>query len=92
MKTYISLTILAAFTITLLAGCGEGAKSVSWYKEHKTERDAKLTWCSNDVSRAMSNPDCLNAHKARALSSVDSNAPSVADTYEYTPSKKGAAP
>jgi hypothetical protein len=42
MKTHASLIIFTVFVVALLAGCGEGTKSVSWYKEHKAELKAKL--------------------------------------------------
>ena len=49
-----------------LGGCAKKAEeppTVSWYKEHKAEREAKDKWCIDDAARAQT-ADCMNAAQA----------------------------
>jgi hypothetical protein len=85
MTIRIPLTLLAIATTSLFfTGCGQQeqpAQTVSWYKEHQAEREAKLEWCYEDVTRATTNADCLNAEQAEKMAMFDK--PSTIDTFKY---------
>jgi hypothetical protein len=58
--------LLAATAFTLLHGCAKQpapAQPVSWYLAHTEERQAKVTWCADDLQRK-DTPDCRNALEA----------------------------
>lgn len=48
--------------ILALTGC-DSEHSVDWYKEHNSEREAKITECRNDAAER-AKPDCQNAIQA----------------------------
>ena len=57
-----------------IASCGkneEPVHPVSWYVEHSTEMQAKVTWCVDDVTRQRA-LDCMNAMEAKRRSLVGS--------------------
>ena len=59
--------------LTAVAACSqrEAPKSVAYYTEHKTERDARLALCKDNPGELKSDSDCVNAAAAvmRAWSS-----------------------
>jgi hypothetical protein len=68
-RTWVGMVWLIA-----IAGCGkneEPAHPVSWYGEHATEMQEKVTWCMDDAARQRM-PDCLNAMEAERRSLVGS--------------------
>lgn len=72
MKQIVLKTLLAVGVIAFLAGCGEEAKTVNYYKDHIEEAKAKLQECKkmetvNDTKEL----DCQNAQSA-----VDASKPS----------------
>lgn len=82
--------IFLGLLIGLVAGCSEKSQTVDWYKEHKAEMEAKIKWCSNDMARA-SDPDCMNAFKARTLLTLDPKTSSALDNFKFkidSPAKK----
>lgn len=83
-KVQISLaTVGFASVLGLISGCsGSSHQTVEWYMEHKDERAAKLSWCNNDMARAVQ-ADCLNAAKADESARI--GGPSVLDNFEYIP-------
>lgn len=66
----LATVLLAGFT---LAGCfdknspaakSEPTRSVAWFKEHVTERDATLEQCWNNPGELANTPNCINAEQA----------------------------
>ena len=62
------ITILLG--VVLVSGCNdetskqEETKTVSWYKQNKPERKAKLAQCKENPGELMMTPNCINARKA----------------------------
>jgi hypothetical protein len=59
----------------LLSACSEQrepARTVSWYREHPTERNAVVERCANDPGALGREANCVNAKKAAALEDVGS--------------------
>ena len=60
-----------------LVGCQRSTQAhalhdVNYYRSHESERQARVTECSNDLSTARANPDCPNATRAEELESIGS--------------------
>jgi hypothetical protein len=61
-RTWVGMAWLIA-----IASCAkneEPVHPVSWYVEHATEMQAKVTWCVDDATRQRT-PDCMNAIEAK---------------------------
>lgn len=71
-----------ASMLGFLVGCSKSEHSVEWYVEHKAEREAKLKWCNDDMSRA-TDVDCLNASKAKERAMLQG--PSAAESFKFNP-------
>ncbi|MBY0365130.1 MAG: EexN family lipoprotein [Burkholderiaceae bacterium] len=71
-----------ASMLAILAGCSKSEHSVEWYMEHKAEREEKVKWCNDDMSRA-TDVDCLNASKAKERAMLQG--PSAADSFKFNP-------
>jgi hypothetical protein len=59
--------LITVVWLLLEAGCGkpeEPEHPVSWYLEHKTDMQAKVTWCVDDAERRRT-PNCQNAMEAK---------------------------
>lgn len=70
MRIVLAATYLAVM-IGTQSGCVKAEpKTVTWYKDHDAERDAKVKWCNDDMSRG-SDADCLNAKQAVSLKASD---------------------
>jgi hypothetical protein len=66
--------LIAAAAFSLLSGCAkapEPGQPVSWYLEHTEERQAKVTWCADDMQRK-DTPDCRNALEANQRKAMGS--------------------
>jgi hypothetical protein len=58
--------------LVLLAACSRQApQPVSWYVDHASEREAKVSWCRDDAERQRS-ADCENALEAKRRLQVGS--------------------
>ena len=69
IRTWVGMVALVA-----IASCGkneEPVHPVSWYVEHATELQAKVTWCADDATRQRA-LDCMNAMEAKRRSLVGS--------------------
>lgn len=73
-----------------LMACSESEHTIDWYKEHKAERDEKITWCKNDTARMLT-VDCMNADKAHNLSRLAPKAPRAIDTLNLDVSEERKA-
>ena len=83
-----TLVVTATLFVIGLAGCSKPAdapQTVSWYGEHKTERETKVKWCSDDVTRAVT-ADCSNALKAQQHARL--TAPGSLDSIKFDPNWK----
>lgn len=58
--------IVLAAAAMALAACTktEPPKSVTYYAEHKAERDARLAICKQNPGELKDDPDCVNAREA----------------------------
>lgn len=65
MKTASAFSILATAILVLTAGCKSEPKPVSFYLETNDVRTALIKECKDDVTRAKTDGDCLNAFEAQ---------------------------
>jgi len=65
---------VVAIASVLISGCleREETQSVSWYKEHKSERAEMLRRCSDNPGELKETPNCQNAVAAEAQLSTGS--------------------
>ena len=67
--------IALGLAVMALVACtkSEPPKSVTYYAEHKAERDARLAVCKDNPGELKDDPDCTNAREAvmKAWSSPD---------------------
>jgi hypothetical protein len=64
-------TIIAAAMVLAVPAMAEEHHTVSWYRAHPAEMEAKLAACKDDPGYAAHDPNCENAHEARIGQSVD---------------------
>jgi hypothetical protein len=71
MKNRTTLLVLAA-AFLILVGCTEkeAVQTVDWYKVNKIERDVMVGKCANNPGELMSTPNCINAIRAREITSL----------------------
>lgn len=61
MISYIRNFLVGSTMTLFLAGCNETVNTVDYYLENTSERQAKLSECSNDKSKAELDGNCKNA-------------------------------
>ena len=61
-----ALLLTASAALAALAACSpaEPAHDIAYYRDHPTERAAKMTACRNDQGRLAASPNCINALRA----------------------------
>lgn len=62
MNKIVTVSALVAFGV-LLSGCQEDAKTVSWWKDHDSERKDFVAECRDDSQKEVT-ANCQNAIKA----------------------------
>jgi len=62
-----NVVFFAVIFVLTLSGCvGEKDRTVEWYKEHETERKAKIAECENNPGKLANTPNCVNARVAQS--------------------------
>ena len=62
-------------TVSAAVSCApvpDQANTVTYYREHATERDAQLKKCVDDPGSIGKTPDCVNAREAQGLEDMSS--------------------
>lgn len=65
--TFFSPRIIfpAVLLVTLLSGCEQETREVSWYKENHAERTKRVNECKARQEKLGKTQDCLNARQAQ---------------------------
>jgi hypothetical protein len=61
MRRVLLLTVGAALAALAACSPAEPAHDIAYFRDHPTERAAKMTACRNDQGRLAATPNCINA-------------------------------
>lgn len=67
MISYIRKTVPIIVIGLFLVGCKEETKTVEWYLENDTERQAKFEECANNPAASQHDGNCKNAMTAELV-------------------------
>lgn len=71
------MSAVLAVMVLSFAGYSEEVKKVNYYKQHSTERKAKIDECKNNPGELRGTPNCVNALTAERMPKNTSKMPDL---------------